>query len=415
MFSKYLKSSSVKSLIGSFLSLSILRGGQLVIPLITLPYLVNTIGLTKFGLISYATALGMYFAAVIQYGFQITATRDIARAKLAGDENDISQIYSLTFFSSLALSFISFLVFAGIVALVPSFSQYSILYFIVFLFLTSESIFPVWLFHGLEEMKYITYVNLSFKVLNLICILLFIKVENDYMLVPILNLIFSFCSLIVSLYIIRFKFKLRFILPNIHEVFSNLNVNRHAFITQFAPNLYNNTTSFLLGLYFGNTVVGIYTAAIRIVEVFMSFGRIFVSTFLPFLSRKSDKFKSFLIFMLVVGAVFTLLLALGSDFIAEYFYNDDGSIGNYIMLLSPWVFFIYARNAIGVNYLMLNGHEKLYSNIILYSSIFSFVVALYLIPNYEINGAISIIVFSSVLMFLLTFIALIRVSKNEQR
>lgn len=415
MFSRYLKNKNAQVLIGNFLSLSILRGGQLLIPLITLPYLVQTIGLNKFGLISYATALCMYFSALIQYGFQVTATRDISRAKASGDYKEISRMYGVTLLSSIALSIISFIIFSVIVYFIPSFNQYSLLYFIVFLFQVSESLFPVWLFHGLEKMKYITYINLSFKVFNLICIFLFVKVENDYLMVPILSFTFSLLSFLVSLYIIKFKFKLSLDVPRINEILHNLNVSRHAFITQFAPNLYNNTTSFLLGVFFDNTVVGIYTAASRIVEVFMSFGRIFVSTFLPFLSRKSDDFRYFLLFMLVIGGLFSIGLGVGSNFISRYFYNDDGVIGHYIMLLSPWVFFIYARNAIGVNYLMLKGYEKLYSKVILVCSVFSFFVALFLIPNYGINGAISVIVFSSVLMFLITFIVFLRVNKYEQR
>lgn len=415
MLSKFLKNNNINQLLGNFLSLSVLRGGQLLIPLVTLPYLVQTIGLSKFGLISYVTALCMYFSALIQYGFQITATRDISRAKISGSTEEISRIYGVTFFSSITLSSVSLVFFSIIVLLVPSFNEYALLYFIVFLFQVFESLFPVWLFHGLEKMKYITYVNLTSKVLNLICIFIFIKVESDYIFVPILNLLFSFMSLVISLYIVKTKFKYSLKKTDACEVLDNLKVGRHAFITQFAPNLYNNTSVFLLGLFFDNSVVGVYTAASRIIEVIMSFGRIFVSTFLPYLSRKTDEFKYFLFFMLAVGALFSAGLGFCSNLIAEYFYNDDGSIGHYILLLSPWVFFIYGRNAIGVNYLMLQGYERLYSKIILFSSIISFSIALILIPNYGINGAVSIIVFSSVLMFLITFIAFLRVNKYERR
>lgn len=98
-----LKSSNNKmSLISNFTSLLVLRGFQFITPLITLPYLVKTIGIKNFGLVNFAISLGLYFGTIIQFGFSITATREIARYR--DDNIKLAQIYSATLAASIFLA-----------------------------------------------------------------------------------------------------------------------------------------------------------------------------------------------------------------------------------------------------------------------------------------------------------------------
>ena len=49
-----------------------------LLPVLTMPYLVRILGPSKFGLISFAQALIQYFVNLTDYGFNLTATRDIS-------------------------------------------------------------------------------------------------------------------------------------------------------------------------------------------------------------------------------------------------------------------------------------------------------------------------------------------------
>ena len=73
----------------------VLLGVQLtgyVLPLITLPYLTRVLGPANFGLMALGTAMTLYFAVIIDYGFAVTGTRQVAIAQ--HDPEKISQIYS---------------------------------------------------------------------------------------------------------------------------------------------------------------------------------------------------------------------------------------------------------------------------------------------------------------------------------
>src|SRR5271163_4818391 len=59
-------------------SLSWLQLITYVLPIIILPYLFRVIGPEKFGLIAFAQAFVQYFMILTDYGFSVSATKEIA-------------------------------------------------------------------------------------------------------------------------------------------------------------------------------------------------------------------------------------------------------------------------------------------------------------------------------------------------
>lgn len=59
-----------------------LYGAHLVnyaVPLLTVPYLVRTLGPSGWGLVAMAQGLGNYLSLIVEYGFNLSATREVAR------------------------------------------------------------------------------------------------------------------------------------------------------------------------------------------------------------------------------------------------------------------------------------------------------------------------------------------------
>ena len=67
-----------KTLLRNFSSLTALQISQYIFPIVTFPYLVRVLGPDGYGLVSFANAFIGYFTVLTDYGFNLSATKDIS-------------------------------------------------------------------------------------------------------------------------------------------------------------------------------------------------------------------------------------------------------------------------------------------------------------------------------------------------
>ena len=89
-----------KKLASNIASLFTVQAANYLIPLLTLPYLVRILGPREFGLIAFAQAFSQYFVILTDYGFNLSATREVAihRADASGCAGLLVPLCSLSFF-----------------------------------------------------------------------------------------------------------------------------------------------------------------------------------------------------------------------------------------------------------------------------------------------------------------------------
>ena len=68
-------------LAGNIISLFTLKGAEYIISFITLPYLLRVLGPEKYGAIAFVQVIINYGVLLVDYGFNLTAPRDIARVE----------------------------------------------------------------------------------------------------------------------------------------------------------------------------------------------------------------------------------------------------------------------------------------------------------------------------------------------
>lgn len=405
-----LNSDDKKRLAGNFLSLIALRGFQFLIPLITLPYLVRTIGIENFGLVNFALSLGLYSGAIIQFGFGVTATREIARHR--DDPILISKIYSTAITASILLALVCIAISSIVILSFDKFNTHLQLYFFSLAFVVFQSLFPIWFFQGMEKMKYITFLSLGTNIIFLASLFLFIKNQGDFALVPLLHAVAALATFALAIILIKKQFKVGYITPKFKELISIFTEGRHAFISQLAPNFYNNSAVFLLGVFTNNTTVGLYTAAIKVVDSATSLGYILSNTFLPYLSRNMDKHNFFRKVMLASGFLLTLFIFTFTDLITQFLFSSDNiEVALYIRWLAACIFFVFSTLTFGPNYLMLIGQDHIAKNIALYTSICFFVFALVVIPFFGIWGAIATLLGARMTIALLQYSYFLKFSR----
>ena len=213
-----------KRLLSNFFSLSLLQTFTYILPLLTLPYLVRVLGVENFGLVMFAQAFIMFFNILVDYGFNLSATREVSVHR--DDKEKLTEIFSSVMSIKFILIIISFLILSIVVFSFEKFSIHWELYLLTFLMIIGQALFPVWYFQGLERMKYITIVNITSKLIFTIAIFVFIQSESDYILVPILNGLGFIIGGLYSLWIVYKNFNQKFSLQGKQTMLIYLNDSR---------------------------------------------------------------------------------------------------------------------------------------------------------------------------------------------
>src|SRR5690606_15004750 len=178
-----------------------------------------------------------------------------------------------------------------------------LIFWVTMPYLFGNTIFPDWFFQGMERMKYMTYINVSIKLIFMIFIFIFINEASDYWLYPLFQTLGYIISGLIGQWIMVRQYKVRFYWLKSKTIVHTFKDNMPVFINQFLPNLYNNTSTFLLGIMTNNTLVGIYDAVRKIINLGSTLMDIVSRVFFPFISRRKDAFDKYKTLMTYVGVL----------------------------------------------------------------------------------------------------------------
>ena len=398
-----------KRLLSNFFSLSVLQGANYILPLITLPYLVRVLGVEYFGLLAFATATVMYFQILTDYGFNLTATREISIHR--DNKEKVIEIFSSVMTIKILLMFVSFFLLSILIFSFEKFSNDALVYFLTFGTVVGQVLFPVWFFQGMERMKYITYLNILSKVIFTIAIFVFVQEQSDFYLVPLLTSIGFLVAGIWSLYLVKKEFDVSFSFQKIETIKYYLVDGWHVFVSRFYVSLYTTTNVFLLGLFTNNTSVGYYSIAEKIV---VAIGGLFDpanQTIYPFLARKyKENFSKFVELLKKIAIVF-LCLSFTLVLLSHYLKNEIVYLvsGEYnmevISILSVFLIRIitFPFGSLFSNALIIMQRKKEFMKVMNYTVLLNFILVLPAIYFYDVEG----LVYSFILLHIVHVLLLI--------
>lgn len=410
IYSNVIKSRDARRVISNFSYLSILQIGSYVLPILTYPYLARVIGVEGFGKIAFAMSIVVYFTTITDWGYNFSATRDVARNR--DDVESISRIYSVVTTSKLFLLFISIIILAALLLFVPRLKEDVLLYILSFFIVIGQTIFPEWLFQGLENMKLIVILNLISKLLFTFLIFIFIKSPDDYILQPLFSGCGYILSGLISLYFVHKRIKLKYEIPSFKDVFVSVKRSFDVFLNNLMPNLYTSVSVLILGFWGGSIANGILDGATKFYSICAQFLNVMSRAFFPFLSRRLEKHLVYVRVKLTVTIVFSLILFLGADFLIKTFLSNsfqESVLPLRIFAIS--LIFHSLTNIYGTNYLILIGKEGLLRKITVYVSVLCFTLAFPLIYYFSYIGAVFTISFARILLGSIVYI----VAKLERR
>jgi len=402
-----LKSKENKRILSNFFSLSLLQGANYILPLITIPYLTIILGVEYFGLLAFATAFITYFNIITDYGFNLTATKEIS---IHRDNRDkIIEIFSSVMTIKFILMFCSLIVISIIVFSFDKFSQYWFIYFYTFGIVIGQALFPIWFFQGMEEMKYITYLNILAKFIFTIAIFIFIQTPSDYYLVPIFTSMGFIISGVLSLILIYSKFNIQFKFQKIETIIFYLKDGWYIFLSQVNISLFSNSNIIILGLLTNNVAVGYYSVAEKIMRALAMMQTPITGAIFPHISKliKSNKQEAInkLKKIMNIGTIIYIIILLAiiifaKQIIVLLFTNDSLNSVIVLQIIAIVPLTIFLNNIFGTQIMLNTGKSKQFTQVLFMGAIINLILCSLLSYYFSYIGtAISLLIVEVFIMF----------------
>ncbi|MGO3665433.1 MULTISPECIES: flippase [unclassified Psychrobacter] len=410
---KLKKSKDGKTVASNFGYLTLLQIASYIFPLLTIPYLARVIGVEGFGKIAFAGAVILWLKTVSDWGFNYTATRDVALNR--EDINKVSEIFSNVLWARVILMLISLLFLIIAIVTIPYFRENKSILLISFLLVPGNIFFPEWFFQAMERMKFITILSLTSKLVFTLLVFIFIKEKSDFILQPLFISLGFIVSGFFATYIIVFKWQVKIHKPNIREISKTIKDSTDVFINNIMPNLYNSFSIVLLGFYGGSVANGLLDAGSKFINISQQFLTIISRVFFPLLSRKIDSHNLYAkinIYLSILACVSLFILA---SFIIKFFYTEEFIDAVVILrIMSVSIIFSALISTFGTNFMIVKGYEKKLRNITVVCSLIGFVSAFPLVILYGYIGAAITITSTRAILGLSILYEARKIKKQEQ-
>jgi len=397
-----------KRILENAISLYILQGLNYILPLITMPYLVRVLGPEKFGLISFSQAFIQYFVILTDYGFNLSATREISINR--ENKAKVSEIFSTVMIIKFFLLVVSFIIMSIIVFSFERFRKDWIVYYLTFGIVIGQVLFPVWFFQGMERMKYITGLNAVSKIFFTVTIFIFVHKSSNYIYVPLINSLGFLIAGILSMWFIFKNFNIFPYLPKMSEIKYQLSEGWYVFVSTVAISLYTISNTFILGLFTNNIYVGYYAAGEKIIRAVQGLLTPVSQAIYPYISKLIvnskekgiDFLKKITLLIGVVSFILSLSLYFFSPIIVKFILGYQYEKSIYVLRILAFLPFLIAlSNIFGIQTMLPLNYKKAFTTILVSASIINIILTSILSPIFKHIG-VSISVFVSELFVTVT-------------
>lgn len=364
----------------------------ILFPMITIPYLSRTIFADGIGKVNFSISIVNYFLIFASLGIPQYGIREIAKRR--GNSYDISKVFTEIFIINLISTLVCIILYYCMISFIPYFSEQKSLFRIMGIMLILNIFKVDWFFQGMEEYGYIARRSIIVKVASLIFIILFVKKPEDYVIYGIIYVAALSGNDILNMIKIR-----EYIIP----VFKNLNISKHfksiliLVSTQLAINIYINLDTTMIGIFSGNTAVGIYTNASKLSKLIVTTITSVCVVLLPRMSfylkdNKTEKINEIvskiLELILFISVPMTIgIFLLSEDIVLVLFGASFSAATITIKILTFLVVILSIGNLFGSQVLMTFEQENKLLISVVFGALINFSLNMILIPKFAENGA----------------------------
>ena len=382
---------------------------NIILPLITIPYISRVLGAEGLGKYSLTNAYAQYFVLFGMIGLGIYCSREVAYVR--DDKLKLSKIFwELNFLRFITMSISIFIYILFCIYLVePKNKMISIIQGLILL---SSLLDISWLFIGIEKFKNVSIRNTIVKLVGVFLVFIFVKNKLQVWLYALILGGTQFLGQVIMWFDIPKE--IQFFKPNREELMRHLLLSTKLFIPQIAINIYTMLDKVMLGNLVNEIEVGMYDNAQKIIRIALTIVTSLATVTAPKIANlyknkkinelsqniyKSFSFVSFLVFPMAFGLIGVCKTFIpwfygpGFDGIESMFY-----FGVWLMIPVSWA------SIIGVQVLISIKEEKKYTIAVTIGAIINLIFNIILIKKLGgVGTTISSVIAEFVGLFILVY------------
>ena len=378
-------------LVQNALSLYGVQIATYVIPLVTIPYLARVLGVAGWGLVAIAQGFGSYVGILGEYGFGLSATREVARHR--EDREKLALTLAGVLGAKLMLVAVSFPLAFVAGRWVPVFRDHPALLWSGMFWALAQGFSVMWYFQGLERMRLVATLDISAKVLATAGVFLLVRRPEDGWRFLVLQGCGFLISAAVGLFLVYREVSFR--MPSWAGSWEALRMGWSMFLFRSSVSLYTAGNAFILGIFVSPELVGYYAGAEKISRAFLGILNPISQTLYPRLSHlvshaqdRAARLARISIGImggagLAMGAVVFLLAPVIVRMVLGVHFAAAIPVLRVLALLVPLV---AIGNVLGIQWMLPLGMDSAFNKIILAAGVINLSLALVLAPAYTDMG-----------------------------
>lgn len=375
---------------------------SMVLPLLLLPILARSLGAAEYGKYVLVQAAATLFALVIEYGFNLSGTRLLIKSgHLSEIKKIVSDIFGAKVILSIALTVT--LLALRLFGLAPSLEP-----FLAVILVTSlaSGWLPMWYFQGTGRLPKYGIVDMTFRLLTIVAMFIFVKHSRDLYLALYINASGVLISSLVNNLIV-FK-EIGPANLNLRDSLSMLLTARGMAIYRAISVSSGSINTLILGTLTSTHAVASYAGADKLAtgarffitpfnQVF--FGRI--TTNRNDMKLAAHEFKISLIALLLISLVVIAFGHLLSRDVVRIFLGDDFNgterLLKYFLMTTP----LYVISAtLGMQWMIPMGHDRVYNMLLISSNIIGISTIYIFIQKIGLNGVVASLAVGQILFII---------------
>ena len=218
---------------------------KIVLPLITLPYLTRVLSKECYGTVSYVKAIMQYMQVVVDFGFLLSATKDVVNSK--EDKSKLAYVVGNTLLAKLLLVMAALAVLVVMILAVPILRKNILFTLLSFAVVAMTCLLMDFLFRGLEEMHVITIRYVLMRSIAAVLTFVFVRSDADMLWIPVLDIIGS-AAAILLVFVEMKKRNIGIRTEGIRKAFEKLKESAVFFLSGMAATTFNALNTLLIGI-----------------------------------------------------------------------------------------------------------------------------------------------------------------------